>query len=124
MGHTGRVPAQPGESPAAAALREVSEELTARLPVGALLVVDWAPLPAEGDKLLFIFDGGQLSPQQVTAVNPDGAEISELAFHSRHELDGLLIPRLARRVHAAIEARATGRAAYLEHGVAHSADGR
>jgi 8-oxo-dGTP diphosphatase len=70
---------QPGESPAAAALREVIEELGTRLPVGELLVC------------------------------------------GREELDGLLIPRLARRVHAAIEARATGRAAYLEHGAAQRA---
>jgi 8-oxo-dGTP pyrophosphatase MutT (NUDIX family) len=114
---------QQGESPAAAALREVTEELGARLPVGALLVVDWAPLPAEGDKLLFIFDGGQLSHQQVTAVRVDGTEISEFAFRERRELDDLLIPRLSSRVHAAIDARATGRAAYLEHGAARPADG-
>ncbi|SBW24243.1 hypothetical protein FDG2_4079 [Candidatus Protofrankia californiensis] len=104
---------QPGERPAAT-LREVIEEFGARLPVGALLVVDWAPHPAEGNKLLFVFDGGQLSPRQIAAVRVDGTEIGEFAFRGREELDGLLIPRLARRVHAAIEARAAGRAAYLE----------
>lgn len=114
---------QPGESPASAALRETGEELSARLPVGVLLAVDWAPAPAEGDKLLFVFDGGELSPQQVSAVRVDGTEINEFAFCDRRELDGMLIPRLARRVHAAIDARAASRAAYLEHGTARPADG-
>lgn len=112
---------QPGESPAAAAAREVIEELGTRLPVGELLAVDWAPQPAEGDKLLFVFDGGQLSPQQIAAVRVDGTEIGEFAFRGREELDGLLIPRLFRRVHAAIEARGAGRAAYLEQGAAQPA---
>jgi ADP-ribose pyrophosphatase YjhB (NUDIX family) len=107
---------QAGESPGAALRREVTEELGTSLPVGALLAVDWAPHPAEGDKLLFVFDGGELSPQQVAAIRVDGDEISEFAFRERGELDGLLIARLSRRVHAALDARAAGRAMYLEHG--------
>lgn len=106
----------PGESPEAALRREVTEELGTSLPVGALLAVDWAPHPAEGDKLLFIFEGGELSQQQVAAIHVDGDEISEFAFRERGELDGLLIARLSRRVHAALDARASGRAMYLEHG--------
>jgi 8-oxo-dGTP pyrophosphatase MutT (NUDIX family) len=107
---------QPGESPEAALRREVIEELGTRLPIGALLAVDWAPDPAEGDKLLFVFDGGELSREQVAAIRVDGDEISEFAFRERGELDGLLIARLSRRVHAALDARAAGRATYLEHG--------
>jgi 8-oxo-dGTP pyrophosphatase MutT (NUDIX family) len=114
---------KPGESPAAAALREVVEEVGTALPVGALLVVDWAPVASEGDKLLFVFDGGVLSTRQADAIRVDGTEISEFAFHARHDLDGLLIPRLARRVHAAIGARAAGQGVYLEHGSARSAGG-
>lgn len=114
---------KPGESPAAAALREVTEELGIALPVGALLVADWAPAASEGDKLLFVFDGGMLSPRQADAIRVDGTEISEFEFRARQDLDGLLIPRLARRVRAAIDARAAGQAVYLEHGSARSADG-
>lgn len=110
-----------GESPAAAVRREITEELGVALPVGALLVVDWAPHPAEGDKLLFVFDGGVLSPDQVAAIRVDGTEISEFAFRARPGLGSVLIPRLARRVHAAIDARSAGRAAYLERGVEHGA---
>jgi 8-oxo-dGTP diphosphatase len=105
-----------GESPAAALRREITEELGTALPVGGLLVVDWAPHPAEGDKLLFVFDGGVLASEQVTGIRVDGTEISEFTFRSPGELSGMLIPRLARRVHAAIGARAAGQVAYLEHG--------
>jgi 8-oxo-dGTP diphosphatase len=112
-----------GESPAAALRREIVEELGTALPVGALLAVDWAPHPAEGDKLLFVFDGGVLSQEEVGAICVDGAEISEFAFRARPELADVLIPRLARRVHAAIDARSSGRAAYLEHGAVPPGDG-
>src|SRR5918911_4936705 len=52
---------EPDESPAEAARRELREELAIDRNPGRLLVVDWAPHPQEGDKLLFIFDGGTLS---------------------------------------------------------------
>jgi ADP-ribose pyrophosphatase YjhB (NUDIX family) len=51
---------EPGESPKQAASREVREELGVQPPIGRLLVVDGAPHPDEGDKVLFIFDGGEL----------------------------------------------------------------
>ena len=53
---------EPGESPKQAALRELREELGISPAIGRLLIVDWAPHPNEGDKLLFIFDGGHLEP--------------------------------------------------------------
>ncbi|MFF4344672.1 NUDIX domain-containing protein [Kitasatospora sp. NPDC001540] len=46
-----------GETPSEGAAREVKEELGITLPIGRLLVADWAPHPTEGDKLLFVFDG-------------------------------------------------------------------
>jgi 8-oxo-dGTP diphosphatase len=106
----------PGETPTGALDRELAEELGVKLPVGRLLVVDWAPNEREGDKILWVFDGGELSAEQLSTIHVDGVEIGEYAYHHRSTLDNLLIPRLARRVHAAIEARAEGRTVYLEHG--------
>jgi 8-oxo-dGTP diphosphatase len=33
-----------------------------------LLVVDWAPLPEERDKLLFVFDGGHLAASRLDRI--------------------------------------------------------
>ncbi|RJL22708.1 NUDIX domain-containing protein [Bailinhaonella thermotolerans] len=106
---------EPGETPFQACVREVHEELGIQPPIGELLVVDWAPHPQEGDKVLFVFDGGTLSPthrRQITL----GAELDGYAFHAPEELPALLIERLANRVAAALTARRQGRTIYLEHG--------
>lgn len=107
----------PGETPVSALHRELLEELGTPLPCGELLVVDWAPSEGEGDKVLFVFDGGELTGEQLAAISVDGVEIDGYAYHHRTELEALLIPRLVRRVRAAIEAKAAGATVYLEHGV-------
>lgn len=106
----------PGETPSEGAARELKEELGLTTPIGRLLVADWAPHPSEGDKLLFVFDGGLITGADRAHVTPDGVEIGEHAFHEESQLDTLLIPRLARRVHTAFAARADGKTVYLEHG--------
>ena len=105
-----------GESPRNACEREITEELGLRMQVGALLVVDWAPHPDEGDKLLFVFDGGRLSKDQETTIRLQSEELDSYSFHPGTELNRRLIPRLARRLTAAIAAREAGRVAYLENG--------
>ena len=107
---------EPGESPLAACAREVREELGIAPRLGALLVVDWAPAEHEGDKLLFIFDGGTLDAEQLAAIRLQPAELRSYAFHDLATADALLIPRLARRLAAALDARRAGLPRYLEHG--------
>ena len=107
----------PGETPTSALRRELTEELGTELPIGRLLVVDWAPNDREGDKILWIFDGGELTDEQHAAIHVDGVEIGAYAYHHRSKIDALLIPRLARRTQAAIDARAKSETYYLEHGV-------
>ncbi len=106
----------PGETPSEGAARELKEELSLTTPIGRLLVADWAPHPSEGDKLLFVFDGGLVTDADRAQITPDGVEIGEYAFYDEAQLDTVLIPRLARRIHAAFAARADGRTAYLERG--------
>ncbi|MEV4555708.1 NUDIX hydrolase [Kitasatospora sp. NPDC049285] len=112
----------PGETPSQGAAREVKEELGITPPVGRLLVADWAPHPTEGDKLLFVFDGGILQAEDRAQIILDGVEIGEYAFHDSDQIDSLLIPRLARRVHVALEARSRAETAYLEHGARRGGD--
>src|SRR6266545_4601620 len=83
---------EPGESPKQAARREVLEELGIEVPIGRLLVVDWAPHPDEGDKVLFIFDGGRLETMNLASPAPN--EIDEIRFWTERDLPGLLPARL------------------------------
>ncbi|ARF59598.1 NUDIX domain-containing protein [Streptomyces gilvosporeus] len=105
-----------GESPMAACRREVEEELGITPGIGPLLVVDWAPSEAEGDKVLYVFDGGQLAPDELFEIKLPPDELLAAKFHPADDLDELLIPRLARRVKAAITARSQSHPQYLEHG--------
>jgi 8-oxo-dGTP pyrophosphatase MutT (NUDIX family) len=107
---------RPGETPTEAAAREVSEELGIKPPIGRMLVVDWAPHPDHGDKILFVFDGSQLTPEHTAQIKLDPTEIAAYAYHDPGLLGQLLIPRLAHRITAAIESCDSGKAAYLEHG--------
>jgi len=102
-----------GESPRAAAVREVAEELGADLGVAELLVLDWAPHPAEGDKLLVIFRGRTLDQTDVDRLRLDTTEISEARFFPVERLADLMPERLARRV---AEAARQDSGTYLEHG--------
>ena len=106
-----------GETPRQTCLRELKEELGIDVTVGELLVVDWAPHPAEGDKLLFVFDGGTLSSEQTAAIQLQADELAEYAFHDVSEAAGLLVPRLARRIVAAARAHRAGQPRYLEDGL-------
>lgn len=102
-----------GESPRAAAIREVKEELDLDIDVRNLLVLDWAPHPNEGDKLLIIFDGGQLDPTALDKINFTDGELSAAQFFDPDELPNVLPDRLAKRVYRAAcgtESR------FLEHG--------
>jgi 8-oxo-dGTP diphosphatase len=107
------------ETPAQAAAREVREELNIQVLVGPLLVADWAPHPDEGDKLLFVFDGGTLTPDQLDGVRLQADELASYAFCDPAEAATLLIPRLGRRIAAAIAAHHAGRITYLERGMPH-----
>ncbi|WP_329187329.1 NUDIX hydrolase [Actinacidiphila glaucinigra] len=105
-----------GESPLHAAIREIHEELGITPPVGRLLAVDWAPSDAEGDKVLYVFDGGELAPEYLAEISLQPDELKGFAFVTLPEVPERTIPRLARRILAATEARSGSAPVYLEHG--------
>ncbi|MFG2284840.1 NUDIX domain-containing protein [Streptomyces sp. NPDC048595] len=105
-----------GESPRQACIREVREELGIEPVIGPLLAVDWAPSSAEGDKVLYIFDGGILPKSLQGQIRLQVSEIKGYAFHPVSAVAEVTIARLARRVQAAAQARVEGHMVYLEHG--------
>jgi 8-oxo-dGTP diphosphatase len=102
-----------GESPAAACRRELQEELGLdRKPV-RLLAVDWAPNEGEGDKLLFLFDCGDLGPD-ADRITLDNHELDRWMWVELPELDRYVIARIAKRVRATLDGNGSK---YLEHGL-------
>jgi 8-oxo-dGTP diphosphatase len=104
-----------GESPASACEREIREELGLHMKVKRLLVHDWAPNDAEGDKILYVFDCGKLGQDQ-SQIRPDGIEIDKTEWVPAGDLTRFVIPRLVRRLTSAYHAYASGTILYLEHG--------
>lgn len=98
-----------GESPLAAATREVTEELGIMLDISEL----WAPHPAECDRLLFIFRAENLRQDEAHRLTLASDEIADARFSRLDDLPNLLPDRLARRVDEAAR-RVAG--IYLEHG--------
>lgn len=104
------------ESPRAACVREVEEELGLSRGVGRLLCLEWqGPEPDRTESLMFVYDGGVLSDPSSIRLPPD--ELASFRFVGPDDLDALLVERLARRVRAALGALADGGVVELENGV-------
>ncbi|MFD6348038.1 NUDIX domain-containing protein [Streptomyces roseolus] len=105
------------ESPRAGARREVLEELGLDISPGALLGVDWtAARSGRSEGVVMVFDGGRLSPEQVSTIRLQAEELRGYAFVDVGSVGERLVPVLARRVQACTRARESGRTVYLENG--------
>jgi ADP-ribose pyrophosphatase YjhB (NUDIX family) len=107
---------EPGESPRAACIREIREELSLMIDVGPLLVVDWAPADSEGDKILFVFDAGHFGDEAQQRVTFRDGELAEWRFVASDDLSEYTPDRLSRRIQTAVTARRVGKSIYAEHG--------
>jgi len=105
------------ESPYAAVVRELEEELGLTTRPGRLLVVDWVPpRPDRTEGLMMVFDGGVLTASQTERIRLPADELRGWAWCTEQEAGDRLSDPLARRIRAAIKARAEGTVAYLESG--------
>lgn len=101
------------ESPATACRREIAEELGLdRLP-HRFISVDWAPDEREGDKLLFLFDCGDLGDDE-RRIRLDADELDRWQWVDLDQLDRYVLPRIARRIRSTVSNGTS--AGYLEHG--------
>ena len=106
---------EPGETPADACARELREELGVVAAVGRLLVVEHQVRPDDkGDSMMLVYDVAPVG--EAFALPPE--EIEEARYVPAADLTSYLPPRQARRLAAAVEARASGSLVELHDGVA------
>ncbi|MEH1129599.1 NUDIX hydrolase [Micromonospora sp. CPCC 206061] len=102
-----------GEYPHEGCDREIREELALQMPVGPLLVLDWAPPAGPRPRAIisFTFDCGTLP--DLSSIKLDSDELEDCAFLPPDEATSRLPTNVAPRVKAALEARHLGKTLYL-----------
>ncbi|RIQ19468.1 NUDIX domain-containing protein [Jiangella rhizosphaerae] len=109
--------AEANEPPDMAARRELHEELGIDLEIGRLLCIDWvAPHGPWDDLLAFIFDGGRLTPAQVSQIRLQNSELRAFEFCHDDLITERLPQSLSRRVAAARSALVKGDVRYVHDG--------
>ncbi len=105
------------ESPLDACRREAREEIGIDIEIGPMLVVDW--IPAQGvwfDGIMFIFDGGVLTDEQIERITLDATEARRFQFLTLEQASDRMRPSMARRIARAKEALRRGFPSYAEFG--------
>jgi 8-oxo-dGTP pyrophosphatase MutT (NUDIX family) len=105
--------AEENEPPHECAARECAEEIGLRLPLGALLVIDWAPPRGDRPRPLinFLFDGGRLADPARIRLQED--ELDDFALLPADEAADRLPETTAPWIGAGMRARKAGRTIYL-----------
>ncbi|MER5985740.1 NUDIX hydrolase [Streptomyces sp. NPDC001787] len=103
------------ESPAAAAGRELSEELGITMSLQRGLAVDWVPSTSRvppamrfPGELILVYDGGIWDAARIGEVRLPESEITGITFAEPAQLPLLMSPADARRTLAALRARVNG----------------
>ncbi|MFD7085217.1 NUDIX domain-containing protein [Streptomyces sp. NPDC059918] len=97
-----------GETPRAAARREVREELGLDLAPGRLLGVNWAHKPGYPARIRFLYDGGVLDAAALARIRLAPFELLRWRAVTAGELRTLVKPSLRRQIEACLRARAEG----------------
>lgn len=103
-----------GETPRAACIREVREELSLQPPIGALLATAWATRPGAEPQIYFVFDGGVLDAAHQAAITVDGHELREHRFVAVAEARAMVPPWQADLLTEVLAARRDGTHRYVE----------
>jgi len=104
------------ESPKTACTREIREELGLAQPIGRMLVVDYnAPHGEKTESLMFIFDGGVLSDDEIQMIKLQPEELEAFDFFTPDELPQLMSRSLRRRIIAAWGQETGENGIYLEN---------
>lgn len=105
------------ESPNAACIREMKEEIGLDLKELKFLCVDYVPNDGEkGESLQFIFFGEKLSESEIKDIKIDGKEITEYKFMKVDDALPLLSEKLRMRLPKCLDALKNNTAIYLEDG--------
>jgi len=103
------------ESPRMAAEREIKEEIGLTKHVIKLMCVDYQHADAaRTESLMFVFNGGTLSNEDIKSILLDGKEILEFKFVTANEAFKLCGPRLGRRIQHIMAMKDTSGFLYLE----------
>ncbi|MDY6874338.1 MAG: NUDIX hydrolase [Chloroflexota bacterium] len=103
------------EAPKAACRREIREELDLASAIGRLLVVDYnSATEVKTESLMFVFDGGVLSPEMLAQVRLPPEELADFRCFDPAELPAAMTPTLRRRVGQAWQMLMNGGDVYLE----------
>lgn len=103
------------ESPQTGVAREIREELGLVRAIGRPLVVEW--VGAQGpwdDQVVFVFDGGVMTPGEVTEICVTDAEIGAWRFIDADDARSDLRDHIWRRLRAALDALGDGSVRYVE----------
>lgn len=103
------------EAPQKGALRELGEELGLTRVIGRPLVVEWAG--AHGpwdDQIVFVFDGGVMSFDDIDGIRVSDVEIARWRFLSINDVREEMRDHVWRRVRSALDAVVDGAVRYLE----------
>ena len=105
------------ESPLEGCRREIEEELGLQPEIGPLLTVDYNHNTENStESLIFLFDGGILSAEQIAQIRLPADELLSYRFFPPDRLPEALPPALRWRILQTVAQREQSGAVYLENG--------